>query len=572
MTSSETKELYYLLNKLCENVISDEEFERLEILLNSDQQACEIYLDFVSLWSNLRFFQVSGHSSNGASSHIRDSIDSPSQLSDSGIWQALLKDEKEIPATELITTPEPEHKIKFKSVEKTNIIPNRFFRVYNAVITAAAVLMILFIAYTNIFPPQLSEEVATVTDIMQVAWSPSSSELTPGDRVYTNQLPYVLDKGIIELSYDEGVDLVVEGPAKFTISKKGIDVAYGNLYSYVSQNGRGFWVNTPNNRFIDHGTEFGVLVDENATAELHVLKGEVQYYSGLPGAVKSSKLIRQNEARRFDGKTGDILPIPVESEYFVRHIDSGTGLVWRGKEKIDLVRILSGKDKALKAGDSIGINPYTGEYVSIDYNKTVSSKGEYTSFDDTDFIDGVFIPDGGNGPVKISSKGDLFNCPDTSGGFTQNIALFKGGVARDNENISTAIFNGKNIEQQPESFICMHSNCGITIDLQAVINTMPGNSFASFRAWGGITEYVDGISGRPADIDFWVLVDGEIKYKRELLKVKDGVIEFNIDLNKENRFLTFIVTDGFRETDTGKDTWANDFFYMVNPSLQIVQN
>ena len=64
----------------------------------------------------------------------------------------------------------------------------------------------------------------------------------------------------------------------------------------------------------------------------------------------------------------------------------------------------------------------------------------------------------------------------------------------------------------------------------------------------------------------WLM--GRFRYKRELLKVKDGVITIDFELGSEDRFLTFIVTDGLRDTDTSKGgAWANDFFYLVNPQL-----
>ena len=73
------------------------------------------------------------------------------------------------------------------------------------------------------------------------------------------------------------------------------------------------------------------------------------------------------------------------------------------------------------------------------------------------------------------------------------------------------------------------------------------------------------------DVDFWVLVDGQIRYEKKALKLQDGEISFNIELGPEDRFLTLIVTDGSSsaEANRGYAAWNNDFFYLVDPELCI---
>ena len=73
------------------------------------------------------------------------------------------------------------------------------------------------------------------------------------------------------------------------------------------------------------------------------------------------------------------------------------------------------------------------------------------------------------------------------------------------------IFDGKNIEENPESIICLHSDCGLTIDLDAVRESMPDHEVTKFNSIGGISEFVEGLSGRAADVDVWVLVDGQVQ-------------------------------------------------------------
>ena len=562
MNNRDLFQLCELVAEEFENDLSKEKFDTLNNMLK-DKECAHKYVELISMLSEL-----------SGQSRADISIDNITKIMPKDSEEGLVKEllykivdiEDKAPAIEI----ESEGDVGAPIDEKSEFKPkksSKFFRLFDRFVYLAAVFMIMFVIYAEVFSPQYTVQVATVVDQVGVKWSKGSEQLSINDRVLTNQFPYRIDKGIVKIKYDQGVDVLIEGPAEFVIEKKGMDLTFGRVYSYVSETGRGFMVDTPNSRFVDLGTEFGVFVDSDASSELHVLKGEVQYFSGLSGAPKTSKIIRQNNARRFDAGTGEVLAIPVANEYFARHVDSGTGLIWRGSKKLDLVKIIAGKD-SWQAGDAIGINPISAKYVSANFNQPIKNNNQYNIFETSKFVDGVFIPDGGNGEVTITSAGDTFACRDTSGGFTNNICLFRSGVERQKTKISKVIFNGKNIEDSPESIICLHSNCGITIDLKAISDSMPGHALEKFNAWGGITEFVDGLSGRAADVDLWVLVDGQVRYEKELLKVKDGIIDIDIDLVSDDRFLTIIVTDGLRETDASKNSpWANDFFYLVNPEI-----
>ena len=563
MNNRDLFQLCELVAEEFENDLSKEKFNTLNNMLK-DKECAHKYVELISMLSEL-----SGQSRADIS--IDNVTKNMPKDSEEGLVKELLYKivdlEDNAPAIEI----EREEDAVTPIDEKSEFKPkksSKFFRLFDRFLYLAAVFMIMFVIYAEVFSPQYTVQVATVVDQVGVKWSKGSEQLSINDRVLTNQFPYRIDKGIVKIKYDQGVDVLIEGPAEFVIEKKGMDLTFGRVYSYVSETGRGFMVDTPNSRFVDLGTEFGVFVDSDDSSELHVLKGEVQYFSGLSGAPKTSKIIRQNNARKFDSKTGMVRPIPVSNEYFARHVDSRTGMIWRGQQKLDLVRILAGKTDLWQPGDAIGIHPVEAEYVDANFKRPINNNNKYNTFDSSEFIDGVFIPDGGKGEVTITSAGNKFSCPDTSGGFTNNICMFRSGIKRENSKIPPVIFNSVNKEEKPESIMCFHSNCGITIDLKAISDSMPGHALEKFNAWGGITEFVDGLSGRAADVDLWILVDGQVRYEKELLKVKDGIIDIDIDLVSDDRFLTIIVTDGLRETDASKNSpWANDFFYLVNPEI-----
>ena len=573
MAKTGKHELYHLLNRLCERMITADEFNRLEELLTNDRDACEIYVDFMSLWSDLRVFQESGLNKDFSHSNIREVLESPGCVSDSGIWRALLKDEKEIPAVEIpCQEKESETPIIYHCEKKSNSKPGKFSRVYNVLISIAAALMILLIVYANVFPPQYSTEVATVKDLLSIKWESASERLLKNERLQTNQAPFILEKGVISLTYDEGVDVIIEGPAEFTIEKMGIELTYGRLYSYVSDIGHGFTIDTPTNRFVDLGTEFGIYVSKDSSSELHVFKGEVQCFAGQAGSPKTSRVITHDNAIRFDTTTGKMERIQIEDRAFARNVDSETGVIWRGQDKIDIASIIAGLDGFNGIRTPLGISPLSGEISSkLSYNRSLlKTNNKYNRVVTSNFIDGVFVPDGGKEKVVISSTGLEFFCPDTSGKFGHNICTFTGEMQLDND-ILPVVINDYNINNTPDEAVLIHSNCGITIDLKAIREATPKININSFTAWGGITESIQSNDGDVRDVCFYILIDGIARYEKTDLDIDNNLVSCDIEINDNDRFLTFIVTDGLTENDQRDYPTANDFFYLINPQLNLLQ-
>jgi hypothetical protein len=120
----------------------------------------------------------------------------------------------------------------------------------------------------------------------------------------------------------------------------------------------------------------------------------------------------------------------------------------------------------------------------------------------------------------------------------------------------------------------LHSNAGITFDLQAIRESLPGLHLQGFNALGGLTEALDNAEKQPPDVDFWILVDGKICYEKKAFTVQDALVSFDIKLSPQDRFLTLIVTDGLRpeEPKRGYLALSNDFFYLIDPTLQIARN
>ena len=93
----------------------------------------------------------------------------------------------------------------------------------------------------------------------------------------------------------------------------------------------------------------------------------------------------------------------------------------------------------------------------------------------------------------------------------------------------------------PAHSILMHANVGITYDLQAIRGFLPGVRIIRFQSKLGIED----VFLRPtlSNADFWILVDGELRYQKTQVKVNQ-LFSVDIELSEKDRFLTLVVTDG----------------------------
>ena len=541
------EEIRYLVSLSLAGEISDQQLLRLNEIIASDCAARSFYLDLIAMNNAL-------NSSNWTIEYDKIMLEDLADLEQN--------------APEVIIEQPKDNLVKIKdhSTTKHNNTKNKIFQIFDKIVYVAALLMVGFIIYGHIFKPAHIISVATVTDQLNTIWDSSSEALINNERIFTNQAPYKLNKGIVKLTYDEGVDIVIEGPAEFVVSSKGIKLEYGSLYSYVSSSGRGFTVDTPNNRFIDLGTEFGIIVDKHATSELHVLKGKVQYFSGLPGTAKASQVIRNNNARRFDSSSGDIQIIPVSESSFVRQINSNSGTIWYGQGSLSLPNLFAG-NLFKSSTDGVEISPSSGTLVEHD---NYVSGGERTGtleyhISDASYIDGTFVPIGSK-PQKITSTNITWQSSLTSGSYHYNLSdqktIYDNGVK-----YSLAL----DLENDDKPLILLHPNIGITIDLNAIRKDLPSLNISNFQAKCGITSVVNqAIKNQSSNInnapimDFTILIDGDERLQYKGITPDSPVNKIDIEINPEDQFLTLVSTDGDQSI-------VYDWFILSDPVFKLVK-
>lgn len=445
------------------------------------------------------------------------------------------------------------------------------FTIFSGFISSAAILLVIL--FIKFLPERYSIDVATLVDQIDVKWAGSNVSFANGDRLWTNQMPIGLDKGIIKIQYDDGVELLVEGPAKFTVERSGVYCEYGRLFSRVSESGLGFLVETPTSRFVDMGTEFGVQADVDGSSALHVIKGKVQVFAGPKEKAKSSHIVTENQAMRYNATNSLVREIPVQRESFVRSIDSKTNTVWRGQMQIDLADIVGGGNGLGTGRPGACIDTTTGQWKPESYLPARSGAAQpgvnmecnylLHPVKTNPFIDGVFIPDNDQGPVAVSTQGHQFDeFPDTSG-------LGWGGILSIEDRILNKVIQLNNepygIPGKPALF--MHGNAGITFDLDRIRGSFSG-AVKEFMATYGISDnYVNGGAGCPPYADFWVLVDGQVRFCKKGVLIHQGG-SISVVLSEEDRFLSLVTTDGGQGTpDFEHRTSVNDWSLFGRPVL-----
>lgn len=518
---------YEMLLRLLEGDLNDAGAAELEKWFQQPGSA-QIYWDFIKTYTALKIHEESRLEMK------ESSVDSDSLLN-ADLWKALAQDEQtapEIPVSKEVkeTTPPVNRSPQVRPrVSKLSI--------YTLLLSTAAILMV--VVYAHLVTFRRGVEVATLEDSIQAKWGESDGGLKAGSRLTTRRSHY-LRGGVASLKFDNNAVVTVEGPAEFElVSEDRIRMQYGRLYCIVPQEALGFSVVTPTVMVVDLGTEFGVQADFNGTTELHVSRGLIRL---LAGDKQRKVSVEAKEAMgwRVCGLSSEVLQIPLAESLFVRRINSKANVVWRGQKSLSLADIVGGGNGWGTGTTEIGIDPRTGKRGEIRGEDRQGSR-QYQLLLSERYIDGVFVPEGSRSQV-VSSQGHVFKeCPPTNNIFFVEIVS---GAARD---LTTTIYRQATCRIGDREFgtpdypgLFMHANLGITFDLNAIRQDLPGGfRFTRFVSDVGLSSDID----RTPNAEVWVLVDGQVRFHTRL-QDKSQFVPIQIDLKETERFLTLVTTDG----------------------------
>ncbi|MEZ6110592.1 MAG: DUF1549 domain-containing protein [Pirellulaceae bacterium] len=210
-------------------------------------------------------------------------------------------------------------------------------------------------------------------------------------------------------------------------------------------------------------------------------------------------------------------------------------------EPLDLADMVGGGNGLGTGTKGHGLDPRTAKPQTRPFGFLGNIKPNTFAACEYPFVDGVFIPDGGESAaatdmpprVVISSTGlSITDTPDTSAAAWD--AIRHGPVA--SQDITT--LGGIDYNSAGHSLLGLHANAGITFDLAAVREATGRGAmrFESRVGYGGRSE-----QGRA---DFAVYVDGQRVVERQRLGASDGGIDIDVALPPNARFLTLVSTDG----------------------------
>jgi len=407
--------------------------------------------------------------------------------------------------------------------------------------------------------------VAVLDKTVNAQWAmpPEVPELCPGLRC--------LEQGIAQITFKGGAQVLLQAPCEFYLkSPNSMQMVTGSLMAQVPPRAHGFAVETPNGRIIDFGTEFGVTVNDLIQAEVHVFQGKVSF--------KSSKRVQR--AAQTILEQGDVMQINSEGNIRRDQVVNRPRLFMRAFPpddtwgvpgvRIDLADVVGGGNgfgTGLRYDPDTGhgsLNPLTGRLDDTwrpgnkDYSPSyyhLEPSPQFIPSLNIPYIDGVFVPDGGEAVCIVSSEGHVFTeCPDTDGMIKWNI---DNGWQYAAQEIGPS--NTKELIDNPG--ISMHANCGLTFALDTMRHALPDIEISRFTARVGMP--VNAIP-KYGEIDLWILVDSRIRFHKS--KIRTGqMFDIQIPLHVEDRFLSLVVTDSQTEV---ADYWSqNDWCYLIRPTL-----
>ena len=143
---------------------------------------------------------------------------------------------------------------------------------------------------------QQTRAVAEITRTYDAKWSNGDTKLATGTKLLANQ-HFRLLSGLAEITFADGAKVLLEGPATFNAqnNRQG-HLQIGNLVAKVPKGAEGFTIVTPTANIVDLGTEFGISVSGDGTAEAHVFKGQVDVFAKSATSNKPATLSRHLHA------------------------------------------------------------------------------------------------------------------------------------------------------------------------------------------------------------------------------------------------------------------------------------
>ncbi|MEO0793828.1 MAG: LamG-like jellyroll fold domain-containing protein [Verrucomicrobiota bacterium] len=215
------------------------------------------------------------------------------------------------------------------------------------------------------------EGIAVLIQAYQVDWGNGNTVYEPGDSIPVGN--FRMEAGVAQLEFYSGASMILEGKADLEInSPDEVFCHFGKMSVQVSPHARGFVISTPDHRFVDLGTEFGLTIEPGTPSELHVFSGEVEVYGPGEDAGKPLKTLI----------TGDAASLSADSD--ANDIDLNVDGYWDLKRlveqthRLESERFYAWKDYSKHVAESPGLVSYFPFYQTEPWVRRLENAVEIT--------------------------------------------------------------------------------------------------------------------------------------------------------------------------------------------------
>lgn len=185
--------------------------------------------------------------------------------------------------------------------------------------TALALLALAACVMVAVFYQPARKPVATLTGSTAALWH-GNLDTTKLDE------PMNLVRGFAEITYQNGVRVILEGPCRFKVtSASSMNVDHGRATVRVPTEINGFHLDTPAGRITDLGTEFGVAVGSGVEGPViltEVFDGEIE----IPAESTPRKRLLSGDSLAIIRETGGTRLVSTLGDYRVDLRDSARRL------------------------------------------------------------------------------------------------------------------------------------------------------------------------------------------------------------------------------------------------------
>lgn len=185
-------------------------------------------------------------------------------------------------------------------------------------------VMIVFLIFLLQLPQPSSglTPVATIRKSCDARWADPGVSSVPGTLLMPRSLELLA--GIVEINFNDGATILVEGPARFDLeSTQSAKLLRGRIVGQVPHGATGFHVSCPGVMVTDLGTEFGTAVAADGSTAVQVLNGVVELALPRADGVESPAAplrVGAGSGRSVKSSGSQIETIPFDFSPFLRRV------------------------------------------------------------------------------------------------------------------------------------------------------------------------------------------------------------------------------------------------------------